>query len=261
VLEYAAQRDMTVFVHPTEPTLTAGGVIHEGDVAERLGLRGIPGFAEEIGLGILIPLVRRTRARVHIQRISTAKGVALLRQARAEGLPLTADVGFRHLLATHEAVASFDVHWKIDPPLRTEEDRQALWAGLLDKTIDCIVSHHVPIADEEKLVEFDQSPSGAIGLETVFSALWTARGRADTANYGVDELVNWLTHGPRRVLGLPPASSSEEEGTWWDLQAQWIPERAQMASLSGNCPEIGQTLTGVAVRLRRGGWDVEMPSV
>lgn len=255
VLEYAAQLGLTVFVHPAEASLCRGAVVHEGAVSEILGLKGCPSLVEEIGLGILLPLVRRTSARVHLCRLSTAAGVRMVRQARAEGLPVTADVGFRHLLATEDAVSSFDSNWRLWPPLRSEDDRLALWQGLRDGSIDAIASHHVPVPEELKLAEFDRSPAGAIGLETVFPALWTARSRGLAPDVSLDELVGWLAHGPRRVLGLPPAPPVEREGAWWDFASSWTPSASNLRSLSRNCPEIGQELSPRFVRSRRDGAD------
>jgi len=256
VLEYAVQRHLPVFVHPAEPSLSRGAVVHEGVVSETLGLKGCPSLVEEVGLGILLPLVRLTGARVHLCRLSTARGVAMVRQARAEGLPVTADVGFRHLLATEAAVEGFDANWRVWPPLRGESDRQALWEGLRDGTIDAVVSHHRPVPDELKLAEFDRSPVGAIGLETVFPALWTARNRGETPEFALEDLVSWLCDGPRRVLGLPSAPPAEQDGTWWDFGAGWIPCDTNLASLSRNCPEIGRNLSPSFAGLRRGGCDI-----
>jgi len=257
VLEYAAQHRMTVFVHPSEASLCRDAVVHEGSVSEVLGLRGCPALVEEIGLGILLPLVRRTAARVHLCRLSTETGVQMVRDAKAAGLPVTADVGFRHLLATEGAIAEFDSNWRVWPPLRTEADRDALWAGLRDGTIDAIVSHHRPVPEELKLAEFDRSPAGATGLETIFPALWTARERGRVPEFSLDELLSWLVHGPRRVLGLPPAPPAEQEGAWWDFDASWTPTADSMRSLSRNCPEIGQKLSPVFVRSRRAGRDLD----
>lgn len=257
VLEYAAQLGLTVFVHPSEASLCRDAVVHEGAVSEILGLHGCPALVEEIGLGILLPLVRRTSARVHLCRLSTEVGVQMVREAKAEGLPVTADVGFRHLLATEDAVSGFDSNWRVWPPLRTESDRAALWAGLRDGTLDAIVSHHRPVPEELKLAEFDRSPAGAIGLETMFPALWTARAKGRVPDVSLDELLSWLVHGPRRVLGLPPAPPPEQEGAWWDFAASWTPSSANLRSLSRNCPEIGRELSPVFVRSRRNGADLE----
>lgn len=253
VLEYAAQNDLTVFLHPCDASLASEGIVHEGRVAERLGLRGIPTVAEEIGLGTVLPLVRRTGARVHLSRLSTAQGVSMVRECRLEGLPVTADVSFRHLLQDESVLDGFPSHWKIFPPLRTESDKQALWQGLLDGTLDAISSLHRPVPTEAKVAEFDLSPYGAIGLETCFSALRTAQPDIPPGQW-----VLWLSTGPRRVLGLP-AANPNAEGTWWDMDATWVPESRNLASRSRNCPELGKTLLSVPKRLRRNDADVPLP--
>jgi dihydroorotase len=253
VLEYAAQNDLTVFLHPCDASLAAEGIVHEGPYAERLGLRGIPSVAEEIGLGTVLPLVRRTGARVHLSRLSTAQGVSMVRECRLEGLPVMADVSFRHLLQDESILDGFPSEWKLFPPLRTESDKRALWQGLLDGTLDAISSLHRPVPTEVKVAEFDHSPYGAIGLETCFSALRTAQPDIPPGQW-----VLWLSTGPRRVLGLPPANP-DREGTWWDLEGTWVPDARNLASRSRNCPELGQTLLSVPKRLRRNGADIPLP--
>lgn len=258
VLEYATQAGLTVFAHPSEATLSDEGMVHEGEVAERLGLRGIPRDAEEIGLGILLPLVRRTGAKVHLSRLSTAVGVRMVRAAKATGLRITADVGFRHLLRDESALGDFDVDHKIFPPLRGADDRMALWEGLLDGTIDAICSMHRPVSAETKTSEFAVSPYGAIGLETCFAALCTENGRGGNPEVAPSRWIDWLSTHPRRILGLKPAHL-EQEGTWWEFGESWTPSDANLASRSRNCPEIGRTLSPVAVALRRNGHDIALP--
>lgn len=258
VLEYATQSGLAVFVHPSEPTLSDEGMVHEGEVAERLGLRGIPEDSEEIGLGILLPLVRRTGARVHLSRLSTQPGVRMLREARSQGLAVTADVGFRHLLRDERAIETFDVNLKVFPPLRGEEDRMSLWEGLMDGTIDAISSMHRPVSSETKCAEFAASPYGAIGLETCFGALWTENGKNGNPTVAMAHYTQWLSIGPRAVLGLPPANA-DHEGTWWDFGSCWTPSDSTLASRSRNCPELGQSLIPVPVALRRDGHDISLP--
>jgi dihydroorotase len=258
VLEYATQSGLTVFVHPSEATLSDEGWVHEGEVSERLGLRGIPEDSEEIGLGMLLPLVRRTGARVHLSRLSTLPGVAMVRAAKAAGLSITADVGFRHLLRDDRAIETFDVNHKVFPPLRGQEDRMSLWEGLMDGTIDAICSMHRPVSAEVKNAEFATSPYGAIGLETCFAALVTENGKNGNPEVGLSHWTNWLSIGPRRILGLSPANP-DHEGTWWDFGSSWTPSETTLASRSRNCPEIGQILSPTPVALRRNGHDILMP--
>ncbi len=258
VLEYATQSKLVVFVHPSEASLSDEGIVHEGEVAERLGLRGIPADAEEIGLGILLPLVRRTGARVHLSRLSTAVGVRMVREAKASGLAVTADVGFRHLLRDESSIEGFDVNHKVFPPLRGRDDRMTLWEGLMDGTIDAITSMHRPVAAETKAAEFAASPYGAIGLETCFAALCTENGKNGNPEVSPSHWIDWLSIHPRAILGLKPAHP-EREGTWWDFAAHWTPSDATLTSRSRNCPDIGQALSPVPVALRRDDHDIALP--
>lgn len=258
ILEYATQSGFAVFVHPSEATLADEGMVHEGHVAERLGLRGIPRDAEEIGLGILLPLVRRTRARVHLSRISTRPGVQMIRSAKAAGLDISADVSFRHLLRDESALDGFDVDQKVFPPLRGLDDRVSLWEGLLDGTIDAICSMHRPVSAETKIAEFAASPYGAIGLETCFGALCTENGKNGNPPIDPSLWSRWLSTNPRRILGLG-AANPDLEGMWWDFAGQWTPSNENLSSRSRNCPEIGQLLSPVPVALRRGGHDIALP--
>ncbi len=255
LLEYAAQAHMTVMVHPCDPWLAGKGVVHEGAVAERMGLAGIPAIAEEIALGKLLPLVRLTGARVHLSRISSERGMLMVREAKEQGLSITADVSFRHLLWNETAVEGYDVRQKLFPPLRSELDRKALWAGMLDGTFDAIISGHRPVAAEEKEREFDKSPAGAIGLETCFPLLWSERGHK-APEFSVDQAAEWLCHGPRRVLGLPEAPSTECEASVW-REEPWTFETP--ASRSCNCPELGSALSLRLVQLVRDGQRIDVP--
>ncbi len=257
VLEYATQSGSTVFVHPSEASLSDEGMVHEGEVAERLGLRGIPVDSETIGLGILLPLVHRTRARVHLSRLSSRSGVEMVRSAKASGLSVTADTGFRHLLLNDHAVEQFDVNHKVFPPLRGEDDRQALWEGLLDGTIDAICSMHRPVSAEMKNAEFAASPYGAIGLETCFASLVTENGRT-IPQVELAQWEQWLSHHPRKILGLAPIEA-EQEGTWWDFEATWIPSDSTLVSRSRNCPEMGRALSPKPVSLCRNGHEIALP--
>lgn len=258
VLEYAAQSELTVFVHPCDASLSREGIVHEGMVAERLGLRGIPSIAEEIGLGTLLPLVRLTGAKVHLSRLSSSVGVHLVRQARLAGLAVTADVSFRHLVADESFLEGFPSDWKIFPPLRTLQDRDALWLGLADGTIDAICSLHRPVASELKTAEFDKSPYGAIGLETCFPSLISAAGRQGR-KIASNQWIKWLSTAPRAILGLP-AANPQEEGTWWDFERSWSVSDASLASRARNCPELGCELSPTPSRLRRRGQDVPLPN-
>jgi dihydroorotase len=238
VLEYGAQTGLTILVHPCDPWISEVGVVHQGPIAERMGLAGIPAIVEEIALGVLLPLVRATGARVHLMGLSSELGLRMLRQARDQGLPVTADVSFRHLLANESAILGYDVNARLYPPLRAETDRKALWAGLMEGSIDAITSGHRGISAEEKEREFDKSPAGAIGLETCFAALWSARGSL-VPSFTLEDAARWLCHGPRQVLGLGAAPDPSIEGSVWSEESWTV---GNLASRSHNCPELGQVL-------------------
>ena len=249
VLEYAAQTGLTVHVHPCDPWMSEAGVVHQGVVSERMGLSGIPAIAEEIALGVLLPLVRRTGAKVHLMGLSSELGLRMLRRARDQGLSVTADVSFRHLLQNESAILGYDVNARLYPPLRSENDRKALWSGLLEGSIDAVTSGHRPVSAEEKEREFDHSPAGAVGLETCFAALWSARGTLAPV-FTPDDAARWLCHGPRAVLGLEAAPEASQEGSVW-TEEPWTVET--LASRSKNCPELGQELSvRISALIRQG---------
>ena len=255
VLEYAAQTGLTVLLHPCDAWMSEAGVVHQGAVSERMGLAGIPAISEEIALGVLLPLVRETGARVHLMGLSSELGLRKLREGRDQGLPVTADVTFRHLLQNESAILGYDVNARLYPPLRSENDRKALWAGLMEGSIDAVTSGHMPVSAEEKEREFDRSPAGAVGLETCFAALWSARG--DLAPlFSLEDAARWLCHGPRAVLGLEAAPDLSEEASVW-VEETWKVER--LCSRSKNCPELGQELSVKLAALVRQGRRQDLP--
>ncbi|KKL09021.1 hypothetical protein LCGC14_2570020, partial [marine sediment metagenome] len=207
-LEYASMLALPVIDHCQEPSLS-GGVMHEGWVATRLGLRGLPAAAEETMVARDIALAELTGARVHIAHVSTAGSVELIRRARANGLPVTAEVTPHHLCLSHEAVLlgagetpgglAYDTDAKVSPPLRTPEDAAACIAGLLDGAIDCIATDHAPHAVEDKLCEFDQAAMGISGLET---ALGLCLSLVHDGRVELPALIEKLTVAPVRALGL-----------------------------------------------------------
>lgn len=195
VLEYARRFDALVFLRPAEPHLDALGVAHESPVAARVGLRGNPATAEEIGLARVLALVRATGARVHLGPITSAAGVALVRAARAEGLPVTASVAARALVLDEGVLAdgAYDTRFRVHPPLRGAEDRTALVRAVREGAL-CVRADHVPRAPEEKELEFERAVPGSTGLETAFAATLTALG-------DLDATVAALSTAPRAVLG------------------------------------------------------------
>ena len=204
-LEYAKTFDRTIISHCEDPTLSAGGVMNEGAVSTRLGLRGIPAAAEEVMVARDISLAKLTGGRVHIAHVSTAGSVELIRRAKADGINVTAETCPHYFTLTDEGVMSYNTYLKVNPPLRTETDRKAIIAGLSDGTIDVIATDHAPHAASEKDVEFDLAPFGISGLET---ALPLSMALANSGLLPMVELIKKLTINPARALGLALPSLS-----------------------------------------------------
>jgi dihydroorotase len=226
-LQYAATYGYTVWLRPLDRWL-GRGVAASGPIATRLGLAGVPAAAETIALQTIVELVRVTGARVHLCKLSTAAGVALVRAAKAEGLPLTADVSINSLHLTDVDIGFFNPAMRVEPPLRGGRDRDALRAGLADGTIDALVSDHVPRAADEKTLPFAEAAPGATGLELLLG-LALAWGEASGA--GRMRALDVVTRGPVRVLGpalgsLAASAGALVEGGVADLcvfdpQARW----------------------------------------
>ena len=243
-LEYTCMFGIPVIAHEQDEHLAAGGVMHEGVTALRLGLGGIPVAAEEVMVARDIALVRLTGGRLHVAHVSSARTVALLREAKAAGLPVTAEVTPHHLFLTDEAVADYGTHAKMAPPLRTRADVEALRAALADGTIDAIATDHAPHHHDEKEVEFDQAANGVVGLETALPlVLRLAReGVAD-----LPTLIARMTCGPARILGLPAgtlAPGAAADLTLVDPERCWQVEARHFRSKGRNTPFEGWEMVG-----------------
>jgi dihydroorotase len=243
-LQYAATFGFPVWLRAEDAWLAKGGVAHDGEVATRLGLAGIPAFAETIALAQLFELVRATGARVHICRISSAAGVAMLRRARHEGLPLTCDVGIHHVHLSDMDLGYFDSSCRLEPPLRSQRDREALAAALADGTIDCAVSDHTPVDEDRKLLPFAEAEPGATGLELLLPLVlkWGMQRKLTLA-----QTLARITSEPARVLGV--ASGRIEPGAPADLaifdpQALWRVTPQALKSQGKNSPFLGMELAG-----------------
>jgi dihydroorotase len=241
-MEYLADRDCVIAQHAEDPGLAAGGHMHEGSVSSRLGMAGLPALAEETVVARDLALVRLTGAAYHVQHVSTAGTLELVRAAKEEGLPVTAEVTPHHLVFDHQQVASMDPTYKMYPPLRTPADVAELRRGLAEGTIDCVATDHAPHADHEQEVTFEEAPRGVIGLETAAAATLTATGLDQT------RFFERLSTAPARIARLegqggPLAPGSPAEVVVIDPDATWTPER--FVSRSQNSPFVGHTLTGV----------------
>lgn len=248
-LEYAQSFGVPVLAHSEDPWLAEGGVMHEGVVSTRLGLRGKPGAAEEIGVYRDLALAEATGGRLHVQRVSTAASCRLIRQARERGVRVTAEATPHHLLLSHDLLESYGSNYKVDPPLRPRADVEALQAALADGTIDAVATDHAPCHYDEKEQAFDDAPYGAVGFETAFAVLHTEL----VLNGVVDlpTLIRRMSSGPARALGLPHeglAPGSRADLILIDPQAEWEVDPESFLSKSRNTPFAGRRLVGRAVQ-------------
>lgn len=243
-LQYAATFDYPVWLRAEDRWLAAGGVAHDGEIATRLGLAGIPVFAETVALATLIELVRATGTRVHVCRLSSAAGVELMRAARSEGLPMSCDIGIHHAHLSDIDLGYFEAQCRLEPPLRSRRDREALARALADGTIDCAVSDHTPVDDDHKLVPFDEAEPGATGLELLLplTLKWGAEQRL-----GLAQTLARVTSEPARILGVAAgrlAPGSPGDVVVFDPEAPWRIVPAALRSQGKNSPFLGYELTG-----------------
>ena len=262
-LLYAQHFGIPVIQHAEDLHLSAKGVMHEGDWSTRLGLAGIPGSAEDVMVARDLLLLEDTGGRYHVAHLSTARSLEMVRQAKARGLGVTCEVTPHHLLLTDEEVARtvFSTQCKMKPPLRSERDRRALLAGLADGTIDAIASDHAPHHADEKDVEFDLAPFGILGLETTLALCLDRLVRRQVI--GLPRLVELLSSGPARVLGLPGGTlrpGSPADVTLFDPEGDVTVQAAKFLSRSRNTPFEGWQLRGRPVATVVGGRRVELPA-
>jgi dihydroorotase len=243
-LQYAATFGFPVWLRAEDLWLAQGGVAHDGEVATRLGLAGIPAFAETVALATLLELVRATGARVHVCRISSAAGVAMLRRARHDGLPLTCDVGVHHVHLSDRDLGYFDAQCRLEPPLRSPRDRDALGAGLADGTIDCIVSDHTPVDEDGKHLPFAEAEPGATGLELLLplALKWGVQAKLTLA-----QTLARVTSAPARILGVDAgriAPGAPADLVLFDPQARYRVSAQALKSQGKNTPFLGLELAG-----------------
>jgi len=243
-LQYAATFGFPVWLHAEDASLARGGVAHDGEVATRLGLPGIPPFAETIAICVILELVRATRARVHLCRLSTAGGVELVRAAKREGLPVSCDVGIHHVHLSDMDLGYFDSNCRLVPPLRSQRDRDALSRGLAEGVVDCVCSDHTPVDEDGKHLPFAEAEPGATGLELLLplTLKWGAAAKLPLA-----ATLARITSDPARILGV--ASGRLAPGAPGDLAVfdpaamlRIVPEA--LKSQGKNTPFIGHELAG-----------------
>jgi dihydroorotase len=243
-MQYASTFGYRVWLRPNDPHLGRLGVAHDGEVATRLGLPGIPAVAETIAIMTIVALVRETGVRVHLCRLSTAEGVAMVRAAKKEGLPVSCDVAVHHLHLCDVDIGWFDSHTHMVPPLRTVRDRAALRAGVADGTIDLICSDHAPVDDDGKQVPFGEAEPGATGLELLLPL---------TLKWAMEEKVPLsaalarITCEPAKLLGVAAgdlSAGAPADVCVFDPEQFWTVEPRALKSQGKNTPFLGMEVPG-----------------
>ncbi len=246
-MEYASAFHLPVVDHCEDSMLSRGGSMHEGAVSTELGLPGIPKAAEEVMVARNIALAELTGSRLHLPHVSTVGSVRMVREAKGRGIPVTAEACPHHFSLTDEAVRSYDANAKMNPPLRTDEDVQAVKEGLRDNTIEVVATDHAPHAVQEKQLEFDAAPFGIIGLETAFPLTLNL---VEEGLLSLEQAIAKLTREPARVFDLPHGTivpGVEADVTLIDPNATWVVDPARLHSLSRNTPFAGWTMKGRVV--------------
>lgn len=245
-MEYARMFNIPVIEHCEDLQLTSGGVMNEGLYSTKLGLRGVPTAAEDVMIARNIILAEYTGGALHVAHVSTAAGVRMIRDAKARGVRVTCEVTPHHLTLTDAAVRDYDTNFKMNPPLRSEADRQALVAALADGTIDAIATDHAPHSTTSKDCEFDQATNGVIGLETALPVVFTRL--VHEGHVPLARMVAALTAGPARVLNKPSkgtfAPGADADITIWDPLATYTIDAATFRSKSRNTPFHGWQVRG-----------------
>lgn len=240
-LQYVQDFQSTIITFCQDEKIKGNGVVNEGIVATQLGLKGIPSLAEELIVARNLFLLEYTGGKLHIPTISTAKSVALIREAKTKGLNVTCSVAVHHLLFTDEELNEFDTRYKVLPPLRTNEDRLALLQGIQDNTIDCITTDHNPIDIEHKKIEFDLAKNGTIGLESAFSGLF--------GTLTVEKIVEKFI-AAKSIFNIQENSiaiGNKAEITLFTTDGEWIFNNENILSKSKNSAFIGKNMKGKAV--------------
>jgi len=248
VLEYSAGAGIPFIEHCEDMPASGNGVMHEGYYSTRLGLSGIPAYSEEICLARdLLILEQVPKARFHGAHMSTRGSFELIRAAKQRGLPVTAETAPHYLCLLDEDLQGYDTSKKINPPLRGAEDQAALIAALKDGTLDCIASDHAPHAAQEKEVEFEYAPNGAVGLETMFPVIMTYL--VKPGHLSLSDALGLITYKAAKILDLPAGTLQEGAAAdlvLFDTEEEWTVRSEDFHSKSTNSPFIGKTFTGRA---------------
>lgn len=254
-MEYAKMTGLFLIEHCQDPALWNKGVMNEGDVSTMLGLKGDPGISETIIVGRDIELALYLKARIHMAHMSLKRSVELIRFAKSQGIQVTAEACPHHFTLTDEAVKTFDTNTKVNPPLRTREDVDAIKQGLKDGTIDCIVTDHAPHTAEEKEMDYDHAPYGMIGLETAVGLTITELVEKGILSW--TQMADRMSAAPARIVGLNNKGTIKEGAdadiTIIDPEKVWEVRKEDIVSKSKNSPFIGRKLQGAVVATIYGG--------
>ncbi|MES2761914.1 MAG: dihydroorotase [Bacteroidota bacterium] len=245
-LQYSENINSFIMTHCDDKTISHDGLVNEGVTSTKLGLKGIPALAEEIMLQRNIQILEYTGGKMHVPTISTKGSVELIKKAKAKKLNITCGVAAYNLLLEETELEGFDTNFKVNPPLRTREDMDALKKGIADGTIDVIVSDHNPQDIESKDLEFDLADNGMIGLESCFGVLNSAL----SAKLSLEAIVDTLTKNPRNILGLPPVTIKEDSAaniTLFNPAKKYVFERSHIVSSNKNSGFIGKELKGTVI--------------
>jgi dihydroorotase len=253
-LEYSKMFDLVIMQHCQVPELTVGGVMNEGFESMRLGLGGMPAAAEDIMVARDIRLAEITGGRLHIQHISTARSVELVREGKARGIKVTAEACPHHFSLTDECLRAFDSNFKMNPPLRTTADVEAVIEGLKDGTIEILATDHAPHAREKKMRELDQAPFGIVGLETLIPI--TVKTLIEPGHLSWPEVIRKLTINPAELLRIPKGTlrpGADADVTVIDASTTWTIDPTKFLSKSRNTPYTGWEVRGRAHTVIVGG--------
>ncbi|MBN2823619.1 MAG: dihydroorotase [Coriobacteriia bacterium] len=254
-MDYLKGFGATLISHAEEAELSGGGVVNEGVVSTRLGLPGWPSAAEEVMVARDIRLAELTGCRLHLAHLSTARSVQLVREAKARGIAVTCEVTPHHLFLDEDGLLGYDTNLKMNPPLRTAEDRAALIEAVVDGTVDCIATDHAPHAPHEKELEFELAPFGTTGLETALSLVNTHLVATEKLSWA--DVARLMAHGPRAALGLPAVTLEAgitADITIVDPEARVEVTREWFYSNSCNSAFLGNKLLGKASDVLIGGY-------
>jgi dihydroorotase len=243
-MQYAATFGFPVWLRPLDGSLADGGVAHDGQVATRLGLPGIPVCAETVALATILLLMKATGARVHLHALSSADAVQMVREAKAQGLPVTCDVTAHHIHLSETDIGFFDSNCRLIPPLRSGRDRDALRRGLQDGTIDLICSDHTPVDEDAKQLPFGEAEPGATGLELLLPL--TLRWGSDSG-LNLSQTLGKITHAPARILGIGAGSlqvGGVADVCVFDPDECWRVEAGTLRSQGTNTPFTGREIVG-----------------